>query len=72
MELGYRDPFTYKQLPLLPSMRLTTHVLNIENLIQSRMNVAVHQYIHELSCGMDPQESKWYKNIIDKTTRIGI
>ena len=72
MELGYRDPFTYKQLPLLPSMRLTTHVLNIENLIQNRMNVEVHQYIHELSSGMDPQESKWYKNVVDKTTQIGI
>ena len=72
MELGYRDPFTYKKLPLLPSMRLTTHVLNIENLIQKHMNVEVHQYIHELSSGMDPQESKWYKNVVDKTTRIGI
>jgi hypothetical protein len=66
MELGYRDPFTYRKLPLLPSMRLTTHVLNIENLIRKHMNVEVHQYIHELSSGMDPQESKWYKNIVDK------
>lgn len=72
MELGYRDPFTYKKLPLLPSMRLTTHVLNIENLVQRHMNVEVHQYIHELSSGMDPQDSKWYKNIVDKTSRIGI
>ena len=66
MELGYRDPFTYKTLPLIPSMSLTSHVLNIENLIEKHMNVAVHQYIHELSSGIDPQESKWYKNIVDK------
>jgi hypothetical protein len=66
MELGYRDPFTYKKLPLLPSMRLTTHVLNIENLVRKHMNVEVHQYIHELSSGMDPQESKWYKKVVDK------
>jgi len=72
MELGYRDPFTYKKLTLLPSMRLTTHVLNIEKLIQQNRNVEVHQYIHELSSGGDPQESKWYQSIVDKTTRIGI
>jgi hypothetical protein len=66
MELGYRDPFTYKKLPLLKSIELINHVLNIENLIRDRRNVEVHQYIHELSSGMNPQESKWYKNIVDK------
>ena len=66
MELGYRDPFTYKTLPLIPSMSLTSHVLNIENLIHKHMNVEVHQYLHELSSGIDPRQSKWYKNIVDK------
>lgn len=66
MELGYRDPFTYKKLPLLKSIELINHVLNIEKLIRDHRNVAVHQYIHELSSGIDPQNSKWYKNIVDK------
>lgn len=66
MELGYRDPFTYKTLPLIPSIQLTNHVLNIESLIHKHRNVAVHQYIHELMSGKDPRDSKWYKNIVDK------
>ena len=66
MELGYRDPFTYKTLPLISSIELINHVLNIENLVRKHMNVEVHQYIHELSSGMDPQDSKWYKKVVDK------
>jgi hypothetical protein len=72
MELGYRDPFTYRSLPLLPSMSLTTHILNVENLVHNRMNKELHQYLLELSEGKDPQKSKWYQSIVDKTTRIGI
>jgi hypothetical protein len=66
MEQGYRDPFTYRSLPLLPSMSLINHVLNVENLVHNRMNKELHQYLLELSEGKDPRKCKWYQNIVDK------
>lgn len=54
--LGYRDPYTYKALPLLPSMALTTHVLNIERLVEGHRNQDLHQYVHLLMEGKDPRK----------------
>lgn len=55
-EVGYRDPFTYKSLPVIESLRLTNHVLNVEALAKNYRNQELHQYLHLLSQGEDPTD----------------
>lgn len=58
---GYRDPMTYrKSVGMIESMALTNHVLNIEGLVAGHYNVYLHQYVYELSKGLDPRESAWF------------
>lgn len=67
MERGYRDPMTYRRLPLVESMRVTRHVMTLAKLSSEFRNVALHQYVHELMQGKDPMESDWFRRIKDPT-----
>lgn len=56
MTLGHREARTYKALPLLPALALTTHVLNVERLVEERRNEDLHEYLHLLMQGKDPRQ----------------
>lgn len=66
---GYRDPITFRsehpsnRIGLTASVRLTSHVLDVERLAREHRNVELHQYIHELMQGGDPRESEWFKRM---------
>lgn len=63
MSAGFRDPFTFKKLPILDWLPLNCHVLNLNRLAREFRNEALHQYVHELMQGMDPRQSDWFKRI---------
>lgn len=67
MSIGYRSPYTFKDLPTIESLRLTNHVLVIERLHDAHSNENLHQYIYELMQGNDPRELSWFKSW-DKTS----
>lgn len=60
MELGYRDPMTFKKLATIPSLKLTNRVADLKYLIDNNENEHVHQYVHELMEGKDPCKSEWF------------
>lgn len=65
-EIGYRDPFTYKSLPTIESIRLTNHVLNVEALAKSYRNEALHEYLHLLSQGEDPRKNLMIRQALEQ------
>lgn len=49
MAIGFRDPHTYRKLPLVPALALTNRVLEVERLVREHRNSDLHQLLFDLS-----------------------